>query len=330
MKCRLLLFVFFVCAVLAAFAQSPNQFSPSDISSLLKKAKQGNTESQVKLGLAFQNGNGVTADLNTAEYWLKTAAGFGDPDAQNRLGMLYLQPEFRNAHAKEAMQWFLRAAAADYTPAMHNLGSMNLRGWGTPVNEAEALRWFRKAAHRGLNPSKVLLAIVLARSNSEADRTEGFDNAKEAAKAKDHLGMVVYGYYHQFGIGTKLDLEEAAKWYKRAADAGEPQGMHNLAALYRTGEGVTKDIPKSVQLTQKACELGVQKSCVVAAAAYLEGHGVKQDLVLAYRYGLRADLNNRFMAFSGANLSPELKRRAADDAERWKRAHLQQIEWPQP
>jgi TPR repeat protein len=330
MKCRLLSFLFFGCATLAALAQSPGPLSSSDISNLLKKAKEGHTESQVKLGLAFEYGSGVHPDLTSAEYWLKTAAGFGDPDAQTRLGMLYLKPELRPQHAKEAMQWFLRAAASGYAPAEHNLGSMNLRGWGTPANESEALRWFRKAARRGLVPSKVLIGIVLSKSTSEAERLEGFEAARDAAKAKDRLGMVVFGYYHQFGVGTKQSLEEAAKWYQRAADAGEGLGMHNLAAMYRNGSGVPKDLERSVKLSKQACDAGVQRSCVVTAAAFLQGEGVRQNLPEAYRYGLRGELNDRFMVFSGANLSEDIKRRDAAEAERWKQDHLQQIEWAPP
>jgi uncharacterized protein len=330
MKRLLYSFVFFGCAALATLAQSSGPLSQSDISHLLKKAKEGNTASQVKLGLAFQYGSGVSTDLNTAEYWLKTAAGFGDPDAQTRLGILYLQPEFRNQHAKDALQWFLRAAATGYAPAEHNLGSMSLRGWGTPVNEAEAMRWFRKAARRGLVPSKVLMAIVLAKSTSDQERAEGFAAARDAAKAKDRLGMVVFGYYHQFGIGAAQNFEEAAKWYRRAADAGEGLGLHNLAALYRDGLGVKKDIEQSVRLSKQACETGIQRSCVVIAAAYLQGHGVRQDMKEAYRYGLRGEVNDTFMKLSGAQLPPEVKQRAAVDAERWKQDHVQRIEWAPP
>ena len=86
--------------------------SQPEVSRLLTKAKSGNTDSQLKLGMAFQYGMGVDADPKSAEYWLKIAAGYGDPEAETQLGLLYLQPEFASSR-DQALRWFMRAAGED-------------------------------------------------------------------------------------------------------------------------------------------------------------------------------------------------------------------------
>ena len=49
------------------------------------------------------------------------------------------------------------------------------------------------------------------------------------------------GYMYQYGIGVSLNIENAAKWYKRAALQGNGNAQTNLGACYSEGVGVQKD-----------------------------------------------------------------------------------------
>lgn len=303
-------------------AQETFKFSKSEYTTLLGKARQGHLDSQVKLGLAYQYGNGVEVDLQTAEYWLKTAGGFGNPQAATQLGLLYLQPGWRESHADQAMQWFLRAAASNYASAEINLALMYMRGWGTQPNQEEALRWLRKAAQHGSQRAKTYLGIVLVKSPDKTQQEEGFKLIQESAKKKDPEALNALGYCYELGLGTTINLAEAMRWYKRGAAAGNADAMHNVASLYVTGDGVPKDPKQVLHWSMRACDAGDPRSCASVASAYALGEGAEKNSGLAYQYGLIAKLDQRFLDFVKPGLSEEDMKKAASEAERWQSDHV--------
>jgi TPR repeat protein len=319
----MLLLLFSACQPLVQ-AQLP-RIGPAEFSHLVSRAREGKSESQIQLGVAYQYGIGTQTDLQSAEYWLKSAARYGDPHAQTQLGLLYLQPQFRDAHAEQAMQWFLRAAAIQFAPAEHNLGMIYLHGIGTPQNDEQALHWFRKAARHGSLQSEVYVGTILLKSSDPAKQTEGFAAIQHAADHGNAKAMNVLGYSYHYGNGATLDLGQARKWYQAAADAGDADGMHNLSVLYFTGQGVPKDRTRAFELNQKACDRGDRQSCATVASAYVLGEGIPRNYPLAYQFALTAGLDDKFLAFAGAGLPREVKVQAALEAERWQHEHAFQL-----
>jgi len=320
MKRFLMLLLLFSAGDLLVQAQLP-RIGPAEFPHLVSSARQGKSESQIQLGLAYQYGIGTQPDLQTAEYWLKSAARYGDPHAQTQLGLLYLQPQFRQTHAAQAMQWFLRAAASQFAPAEHNLGMIYLHGIGTPQSDDQALRWFRKAARHGSLQSQVYVGSILLKSSDAETRAEGFATLQRTAEQGNGKAMNFLGYCYHKGNGTSPDMEQARRWYQAAADAGDPDGMHNLSVLYFTGQGVQQDRARAFQLNQRACDRGDRGSCATLASAYLLGEGTSRNYALAYQFALTAGLDEKFLTFAGAGLAPEKKVQAALEAERWQHEH---------
>ena len=324
MKRLLMLLLLFSVPGTLLQAQLP-RISPSEFPHLMSQAREGKSDSQVQLGIAYQYGIGTRTDLQSAEYWLKSAARYGDPHAETQLGLLYMQPQFRDNHAEQAMQWFLRAAATQFAPAEHNLGMIYLHGLGTPQNDDQALRWFRKAARHGSIQSEVFLGTTLLKSSDPAKQAEGFAAIKHAADRGNPKAMNALGYCYHKGSGTRPDLEQARKWYQAAADAGDPDGMHNLSVLYFTGQGVQKDRIRAFELNEKACDRGDRQSCATVASSYVLGEGTSRNYALAYQFALTAGLDDKFLAYAGAGLSQEVKVQAALEAERWQHDHAFQL-----
>ena len=54
----------------------------------LPVAKAGDSEIQFNLGVMYNEGRGISQNLDEALYWFKRAAEKGDADAQAKLGML--------------------------------------------------------------------------------------------------------------------------------------------------------------------------------------------------------------------------------------------------
>ncbi len=305
------------------FAQK--NLSTFEISHLLSKSKNGDAESQIKLGFAYQYGTGVPQDLELAEKWYKTAAGFGNPVAQTLLGVLYLQPTMRQQHAKDASQWFLRAAASQYAPAEYSLGLLYHRGWGVRVDEEESERWYRKALKHGYRPAVVNLALHLLQSNLSENEEEVFKLLTQASKDGTREAWSLLGFCYEKGVGVKQDFAQAAKWYMKSAKAGMVDGMHNIGVLLFTGVGIQKNYQEAFRWESRACDEADLRGCALVANFYLNGYGVKQDRSEAYRYALIASPDGRLLAALVPSPEPDRQLLAMNQAEEWKRAHALQL-----
>ena len=298
--------------------------SQPEFSSLLSKAKTGNTESQLRLGAAYQYGLGVEADPKTAEFWLKTAAGYGDPGAETQLGLLYLQPGFESSRA-QAQRWFMRAAGSGFAQAEHNLGLMYTLGLGVTPDREQAIHWYRRAAQHGLSVSRANLGVLLVNSTNPKEQAEGFALVAAAAKSGDADAENALGYCYQFGAGTQVDLVKAAEWYKRAAAKGQVLSLYNLGNMYRQGSGVEQDLATAFRLLSQACDAGEFNGCVLVSKAYMSGEGVAQNTTSAYQYALMARADAKTLAVLGQSLQEADRSKAAAEAERWKQAHAVQL-----
>lgn len=127
----------FVVAVLAVLlAQAPSgdaaspdsqpparQLSASEISQLKAKAKSGDAEAQLSLGMAYEKGNGVPQNDAAAADWYRKAAEQGNAAAQNNLGVMHRMGSGVSKDMAEAIKWYRKAARQKNANAMFNLGT---------------------------------------------------------------------------------------------------------------------------------------------------------------------------------------------------------------
>lgn len=134
------------------------------ISLLVPLANQSNSQAQFRLGMMYYHGQGVPEDEKIAVFWLKKAAGQGDPKAMFELGNAYL---LGNEAAKlvpdpdrEAALWYFQAASAGHADAQYQLGLLFLAGKGVIDSRKEAQNWFKKAAAQGHPEAKRAITRV--------------------------------------------------------------------------------------------------------------------------------------------------------------------------
>ena len=109
-------------------------------------AEQGNVEAQLRLGLMYHKGLGVTADSAKAMKWLRLAADQENAQAQFVLaGIYWWRPDYA-----EAFKLFQRSAEHGYGYAQDYLGSMYALGQGVPVDNVQAYLWHDRAAAQGV------------------------------------------------------------------------------------------------------------------------------------------------------------------------------------
>ena len=174
-------------------------------------ARRGLAEAQFELGVAYDQGLGVTQNHATAAGWYQRAAEQGLTDAQYNLATLYDEGLGTQRDFERARHWYIRAADAGEARAMNNLGYIFEKGLTGVRDYGNAVVWYRRAAHKGL---------AIAQSNLAA--------------------------LHYLGRGVPRDYEQSHRWYMAAAEQGDAVGQSGLGLLYANGLGVERDLVRAM------------------------------------------------------------------------------------
>ncbi|MCR5819618.1 MAG: sel1 repeat family protein [Bacteroidaceae bacterium] len=185
----------------------------------------GHVGAACNLGLCYEFGNGVPADIQEAVVLYRQAANGGNANGACNLGWLYESGSGVQKDFAEAVRYYQMAADKGLARGQCNLAYMYDSGMGVAQNYSKALFWYHKAADQ------------------------------DYARA-----MCNIGWCYEAGHGVTKDLVEANKWYQKGAEKGNPQAMHNLAWNLENGYGIAKDIEAAVVWYRKAADTGHDKS----------------------------------------------------------------------
>ncbi len=124
---------------------TPTQEETATFNALKAKAESGNAQAQLKLGEAYEFGNGVKKNANLAVIWYQKAALKPCAYAQYSLASLYANQK----KYKDAFYWADKAAKAGSANGQVSLGVRYAMGDGIPKDYSKALYWFNKASEQG-------------------------------------------------------------------------------------------------------------------------------------------------------------------------------------
>lgn len=188
-------FGFVVVLAVSASAQStPSAQIPEkltgQLAALSKKALAGNTRAQLRMGLAFEFGNGVDKDAREAMRWYRLAADRGDPVAQTDLGYLYEIGVSGEKDPTAAAKWYARAAVSGLARAKFNLGVLYLEGAGVQRSEEEAAHWIGEAADEGCPNALTALSYLYSSGRGvPLDPERALELNRKAKKSDPSLCM---------------------------------------------------------------------------------------------------------------------------------------------
>ena len=95
----------------------------NELNEYIKKAEEGDVNSQVLLGLTYLNGDDeIPANDKEAFNWFQAAAEQGITEAQYFLGNCYYEGRGTKQDYNEAFRWFKAAAEQGHTDAQKMLG----------------------------------------------------------------------------------------------------------------------------------------------------------------------------------------------------------------
>ena len=112
-------------------------------------AEQGFAWAQWRLGMAYEEGEGVPKDNAKSVKWYTKAAEQGDASAQRKLGDIYANGEGVPVNDGTAVEWYTKAAEQGDAFAQSRLGEAYEHGKGVPVDFVKAYAWFNLVAAHG-------------------------------------------------------------------------------------------------------------------------------------------------------------------------------------
>jgi TPR repeat protein len=200
-----------------------------------KAAEQGYADAQLRLGLQYSAGQGVSEDKVKGLELIGKAAEQGYARAQFHMGL------FAEDNAKSA-EWYEKAAEQGDADAQYELGLLYFTGEGVPKDRNKAGQWFKKAGDQGNEKAKEYLGKVVADAL--------FDNPE----IQDIRNAAAHKAYME-GNHTK-----AAELYGEMADRGNAMAQYKLGLLYALGQGVQYNSKKSDELIRKAAAQGLKEA----------------------------------------------------------------------
>ncbi len=131
-------FVSLILVMAISVGQSANGKTP-DVNDILKSAQNGDHDAQVRLGLMYDKGEGVSQDYHEAFKWFTKAAEQGNARAQLNLGIMYNSGEGVEEDYVEAYKWAILAVAYGDPLAVKFRNALSQKMSPQQIAEAQSL-----------------------------------------------------------------------------------------------------------------------------------------------------------------------------------------------
>lgn len=226
--------------------------------------QKGDAEGLYQRAKRYSKGEGVLQDYAKAAQYMRQAAELGYAFAQNDLGSYYAKGLGVPQDFQEAAKWYRKAAEQGDSLAEFSMGRICSQGRGVPKDIQESLSWYKKAAAQN-QPDALVALGDLYLDGTEGLKSEPGEALKYFQKAVEHgrVGALnSLGFLYENGLGVARNPERAADCYREAALKGDPRGQMNLGRAYLDGMGVKIDLIEAYKwfiLAQRNGEPAVEK-----------------------------------------------------------------------
>ena len=146
--------------------------SQQDLETIWAKARQGDAETQLLLGLMHKEGLRVPKDLTEAAEWYRLAAEQGHAQAQVGLGWMYDKGEGVLEDSHEAAKWYRLAANQGNADAQNNLALLCLRSVLAALVEGRGSLWKRGSLKCDNAEAYAWLVLSAAQGNESAAKNK--------------------------------------------------------------------------------------------------------------------------------------------------------------
>ncbi|MEZ9320264.1 tetratricopeptide repeat protein [Vibrio sp. 10N.261.51.A3] len=240
------------------------------------------------MGLAFNNGYGVTQDYQKAIHWYSKSAKGGNKDSARNLAWLYENGQGTNIDKESAFYWMSKAASSGWTTPTSELGRYYLYGIGTEKDTDKAFKLLSKVANESKNAAYHLAGMYFNGNGVKQDYQKSFDWYSIASKSDSAASDYFIAQHYYKGLGRDKNLTQAYKWYLQSAEKGDVDAQFRLGWMLSNGEGVTANSRQAFKWYKKAAEQGYTVAQNNLGVMYAEGNGVEKDDYQAFKWYQKA------------------------------------------
>ncbi len=263
---------------------------------VIQKAVLGDSTVQFQLGQAYQQGVGVTKNMQQAISYYKKAAAQLELRAEYNLGLIYLQGLAGKPDYPAALGWLTHAAFKGNAYAQYALGQIWENGYPIPSipgepsiepDHEQALSMYYLAASNHEPGAQYRLANLLVRE-PDSSLTVAVKQKRDALIRSLYEGAAANGQaeaqlplaFFKAMDANASEQNAAFELANSQASTDNPAAALLLGLLYDRGIGVATSHPKAMIWYQKA---GSNPSVDFILGTYLaQGNGVAKDSARAH------------------------------------------------
>lgn len=169
-------------------------------------------------------------------------------------GALLLLPML--CHSQSMQQLITQSDAGD-PKAEYLAGKIYSNGSIGRVNYPAAAKLFRRSAESGnMNALAELGMFYTLGHGVTADTTKGRALVLEAAEKGSAVGLRYVATQEQYALGTRLNLSDAIRLYRKAIAAGDIPSLNRLAMIYIHGRTGVCDVHVALELLKSGSSSG--------------------------------------------------------------------------
>ena len=218
------------------------------------------------------------------------ASSMGHHTSSVILGNIYTKGEMATTDMNKAYKYYELASKHNVSAGIENLGLAYYHGRGVVRNEDKAYQLVKKASEKDPN-ARINLAYI----EVDSEKYRNYDNAlkifQEFANAGNVFAQQNLGYMHMMGLGTKVDYDEALKYFKIAYQHVPFPGL-SIAYMTENGLGVKKDPQEATRIYKELSDKGIADAHMFLGWKYYKGiDGVNQNHTEALRLFQLAEKN---------------------------------------
>lgn len=143
----------------AGLAALKREHYATALRSWLPLAEAGDPEAQANVGYMYEEGLGVSQQLDVAVGWYEKAAASGSMQASHNLGMIFAEGRGAPQSWVRALRYF-EEAANDIPASRYMIGYTYFQGEGNIQNRPRAFREFMDAALDGYADAQYMIAFM--------------------------------------------------------------------------------------------------------------------------------------------------------------------------
>ena len=189
--------------------------------------------------------------------WLPLAEA-GDPEAQANVGYMYEEGLGVSQQLDVAVGWYEKAAASGSMQANHNLGMIFAEGRGAPQSWVRALRYFEEAAN-DIPASRYMIGYTYFQGEGNIqNRPRAFREFMDAALDGYADAQYMIAFMYLDGSGIPKQPIQAYVWARLAHDNNQSQAAELVDAASNrisSGQAMRADglIRACIDATLEAC-----------------------------------------------------------------------------